>query len=96
MNLGSPYLPHGSKGGELSGYNVSQINAYACKGGFSMYGSQPGAGAGSVISGAVLLPNTSGNTVLNVIAIAAIVVGVAIVLSSVARAFVKNVLSPRA
>ena len=52
-----------------------------------MYGGQPGQGAGpiSTVAGGALLPNTGGNVVLTVIAIASIVLGVAIMLTSVAR-----------
>lgn len=45
-----------------------------------------GKGAGAVVAGAVALPNTGGNRVVAVIAVISIAVGVAIVLSTVARA----------
>ena len=53
-----------------------------------MYGR--GEGPTSVVGGAALLPNTGGNTILTVIAITAIAVGAAVMLSSVARVVAKK------
>lgn len=53
---------------------------------------EPGRGAGPLVSGGILLPNTGGNTILTVIAITAIAVGAAIVLSSVVRTIAKKAL----
>lgn len=54
-----------------------------------MYGHGSGP-ATSVVGGAALLPNTGGNTILTVIAITAIAVGAAVMLSSVARVVAKK------
>jgi hypothetical protein len=54
------------------------------KGGL-MYGGLGGGGAASLASGAIVLPNTGGNTVLTVVAIASMSVGGAILLSTLAR-----------
>lgn len=43
----------------------------------------------STVSGSVLLPNTGGSTPLTVVAIAAIAVGSAVLISTIARAVVK-------
>lgn len=59
-----------------------------------MYGGTPGQGGGGalpVVGGAILLPNTGGNTVLTIIAIVAIAVGTAVLLSSAARLIAKKV-----
>lgn len=55
-----------------------------------MYGDKPGQGAGPVLGGGALLPNTGGNTILTIIAITAIAVGAAVMLSSVARVVAKK------
>lgn len=50
-----------------------------------------GKGAGcSVVSGCVLLPNTGGNPILTIVAIAGITVGSAILLSTFARFVAKK------
>jgi hypothetical protein len=46
----------------------------------------PGKGAGAVGLGAVLLPNTGGNRLVATIAVISIAVGVAIIVSTIARA----------
>lgn len=52
-----------------------------------------GKGAGcSVVSGCVLLPNTGGNTVLTVVAIAGITIGSAILVSTLVRFVAKKAL----
>lgn len=51
---------------------------------------EAGKGAGPVVSGAVLLPNTGGNTILTFAAIASIVIGSAILLSTFARFVAKR------
>ena len=43
-------------------------------------------GAGSVVNGACVLPTTGGNTLLTVVAITSIVVGTAIIVSTLVRA----------
>lgn len=58
--------------------------------GLAMYGR--GEGPIPVVGGAVLLPNTGGNTILTVVAVAAIVIGSAIMLSTIARTVAKKVL----
>lgn len=45
-----------------------------------------GKGAGPVVAGVVTLPNTGGNRIVAAIAITSIVVGVAIIVSTIARA----------
>lgn len=55
-----------------------------------MYQPGMGGGGGCALSGCVLLPNTGGNTILTVIAISAIAVGSAIVLSTIARMIAKK------
>ena len=50
-----------------------------------------GKGAGAVIAGSVILPNTGGNRVLTVIAVTSIAVGVVIVISTIARFAAKKV-----
>ena len=55
-----------------------------------MYG---GKGAGSLLGGAVLLPNTGDNTTLTFIAVAAIAIGVSILLTTAGRLVVKKVSS---
>lgn len=51
-----------------------------------------GKGAGPIVTGggAVLLPNTGGNSLLTIVAITAIVVGTAIMISTVVRFAVKR------
>ncbi len=44
-----------------------------------------GKGAGAVVAGSVVLPNTGGNQVLTAIAVTSIAVGVAIVISTIVR-----------
>ena len=44
-----------------------------------------GKGAGPAAVGGVILPNTGGNTILTILALTAIVVGTAIVVSSIVR-----------
>lgn len=44
-----------------------------------------GRGAGPILAGSVILPNTGGNRVLAVIAVTSIAVGVAIVVSTIVR-----------
>lgn len=52
-----------------------------------------GKGAGcSVVSGCVLLPNTGGNTVLTIVAIAGITIGSAILVSTLVRFVAKKAL----
>jgi hypothetical protein len=53
-----------------------------------MYGGK--GGVGPLVGGAIVLPNTGGNTVLTIVAIAGIVVGGAILLSTLARTLVKK------
>jgi hypothetical protein len=53
-----------------------------------MYG---GKGAGPVVGGAILLPNTGGNTILTIVAYTGMVVGGTIVLSSLVRMVAKKV-----
>ena len=55
-----------------------------------MYTPGMGGGGASVVSGAVVLPNTGGNVVLQVVALTAIVVGSAIVLSTLVRMVAKR------
>jgi hypothetical protein len=57
-----------------------------------MYEGTPGKGAGPIStgSGAVLLPNTHGNSLLTVVAITAITVGVAIMVSTFVRFALKR------
>lgn len=50
----------------------------------------PGMGAGPVVAGAVVLPNTGGNRVIAALAIISIAVGVAIIISSIARSAAKK------
>jgi hypothetical protein len=52
-----------------------------------MYG---GKGPVTVLGGAVLLPNTGGNTILTIVAYTGMVVGGAIVLSSLVRVMAKR------
>lgn len=49
-----------------------------------------GKGAGAIAGGAILLPNTGGNTILTIVSIASIVIGSAIVLSTVVRFVAKK------
>ena len=44
-----------------------------------------GKGAGAVVAGSVVLPNTGGSQILSAIAITSIVVGIAIVVSTIVR-----------
>lgn len=44
-----------------------------------------GKGAGAVVTGSVILPNTGGNHVLTVIAVTSIAVGALIVVSTIVR-----------
>lgn len=55
-----------------------------------MYEGGKGAGPIATGGGAVLLPNTGGNSLLTIVAITAIVVGVAIMISTVVRAVLKR------
>lgn len=50
-----------------------------------MYESHPGMGAGTLVSGGVLLPNTGGNTLLTIVAVTSIVAGAAILVSTLVR-----------
>jgi hypothetical protein len=52
-----------------------------------MYG---GKGAGPLVGGAIVLPNTGGNTILTVVAIASIAVGGAMLLSTLVRVMAKR------
>lgn len=47
---------------------------------------QKATGAGSVLAGSIVLPNTGGNRLLAVAAIVSIAVGSAIIVSTIARA----------
>lgn len=47
-------------------------------------------GSTPLVAGAVLLPNTGGNTLLTIVAISGIVVGSAIVMSSIVRLVAKK------
>ena len=49
-----------------------------------------GKGAGAIITGGIVLPNTGGNSILTFAAIASIVIGSAILLSTVARLVAKK------
>ena len=49
-----------------------------------------GKGAGAVATGAIVLPNTGGNTILTIVSIASIVIGSAIVLSTIVRYMAKK------
>ncbi len=49
-----------------------------------------GKGAGPIVTGSVILPNTGGNRALTVIAVTSIAVGVAIVVSTVLRLAAKK------
>lgn len=51
---------------------------------------QGGKGAAAIITGGIVLPNTGGNTVLTFAAIASIVIGSAILLSTIARVVAKK------
>jgi hypothetical protein len=51
-----------------------------------MYEAHPGMGAGPLLGGAVVLPNTGGNTLLTVVAVTSIVAGAAIIVSTLVRA----------
>lgn len=51
---------------------------------------EAGKGAGPVVAGAVVLPNTGGNRIIAGLAIISIAVGVAIIISTVARAAAKK------
>ena len=44
-----------------------------------------GKGAGAAVTGGIILPNTGGSTILTVIAVTSIVVGTAIIVSSIIR-----------
>lgn len=55
-----------------------------------MYTPGMGGGCAGVTCGAVVLPNTGGNVILQVVALTSIVVGSAIVLSTVARMVTKR------
>jgi hypothetical protein len=48
-------------------------------------GGKGGGGAAGIIGGAVVLPDTGGNIVLQIVALVSIVAGTAIVLSTIAR-----------
>ncbi len=52
-----------------------------------------GKGAGAVVTGGVVLPNTGGNEILTVIAITSIVVGAIILLSTIARLVVSRMIT---
>lgn len=54
-----------------------------------MYG---GKGAGPLVGGTILLPNTGGNTILTIAAYVGVVVGGAIVLSSLVRSVAQKAL----
>ncbi|HUB93944.1 MAG TPA: hypothetical protein VMB52_05580 [Verrucomicrobiae bacterium] len=58
-----------------------------------MYEGNGGKGAGPIVAGggAILLPNTGGNSLLTIVAITAIVVGVAIMISTAVRFALKRV-----
>ena len=49
-----------------------------------------GKGAGAIAGGAILLPNTGGNTILTIASIASIVIGTAIVASIIVRFMAKK------
>lgn len=49
-----------------------------------------GKGAGAVVTGSVVLPNTGGNRVLTAIAVTSIAVGAVIVVSTIVRFAVKK------
>ena len=55
--------------------------------------SNAGKGGGAVLTGGVLLPNTGGNTILTFVAIASIVIGAAILVSTLARFVAKRALT---
>jgi hypothetical protein len=56
----------------------------------SMYEGGKGGGAVGIVGGAVLLPNTGGNVILQIVAVTSIVVGSAIVLSTLVRLVAKR------
>lgn len=49
-----------------------------------------GKGAAPIVAGSVILPNTGGNRILTAIAVISIVVGVVIVVSTIARYVTKK------
>ena len=53
-------------------------------------GGKGGGGAAGIVGGAIVLPNTGGNVVLQLVALTSIVVGSAILLSTVARLMAKR------
>lgn len=53
-------------------------------------GGKGGGGLASIAGGAVILPNTGGNVILQIVAITSIVVGSAIVLSTLVRLVAKR------
>ena len=53
-------------------------------------GGKGGGGAAGIVGGAVVLPNTGGNTVLQIVAITGIVVGTAILVSTIVRFIAKR------
>jgi hypothetical protein len=55
-----------------------------------MYEGGKGAGPIATGSGAILLPNTGGNSLLTIVAITAIIVGSAIMISTVVRFMAKR------
>ena len=56
-----------------------------------MYGvSNGGMGAGSIVTGSVILPNTNGSVALSAVAIISIAVGLAIIITTVIRFAVKT------
>jgi hypothetical protein len=50
-----------------------------------MYGGKGGGGAASVAGGAIVLPNTGGNTILTIVALTSITVGAAVLASILVR-----------
>lgn len=51
---------------------------------------EAGKGAGPVVAGAVVLPNTGGNRVIAALAMISIAIGVAIIISTIARSAAKK------
>lgn len=53
-------------------------------------GGKGGGGAAGIVGGSIVLPNTGGNVILTIVSIASIVIGSAIVLSTIARLVAKK------
>jgi hypothetical protein len=53
-------------------------------------GGKGGGGAAGIVGGAIVLPNTGGNVILQIVALTSIVVGSAIVLSTLIRLVAKR------